>query len=182
MTHESKRLKYEPASEPLVAYCRWVSVSGSWTFVSLNSRLECNKGRRVFLAPTWSAITGCVVLVGSVRSLELATFRGWGGHFLGREARLATSINDKRVCTPPWRQPSGKWMVSLHSRTNTTSRRKHLWEIDLRFALNSTPGWCGLSVGLIDLLQYHQNHPKTSLHVWTGVLVGTLWRAGVPRS
>ena len=43
---------------------------------------------------------------------------------------------------PPWRQPRGKWLVSLvNSHTNATSKRWHLWEIDLRFALNSTPGW-----------------------------------------
>jgi len=34
---------------------------------------------------------------------------------------------------PPWRQPRGKWMVSLvNSHTNTTSKRWHLWEIDFR--------------------------------------------------
>ena len=33
-------------------------------------------------------------------------------------------------------------MVSwVNSHTNATSKRWHLWEIDLRFALNSTPGW-----------------------------------------
>ena len=46
---------------------------------------------------------------------------------------------------PPWRQPRGKWMVSLvNSHTNTTSKRWHLWENGRRFALNSsysTPGW-----------------------------------------
>ena len=43
---------------------------------------------------------------------------------------------------PPWRQPRGKWMIYLvNSHTNATSKRWHLWEIDLRFALNSTPGW-----------------------------------------
>jgi len=43
---------------------------------------------------------------------------------------------------PPWKQPRGKWMVSLvNSHTNATSKRWHLWEIDFRFALNSTPGW-----------------------------------------
>ena len=43
---------------------------------------------------------------------------------------------------PPWRQPRGKWMVSLvNSHTNATSKRWHLWEIDFRFALNSTPVW-----------------------------------------
>ena len=40
------------------------------------------------------------------------------------------------------RQPRGKWMVSfVNSYTNASSKRQHLWEIDLRFALNSTPGW-----------------------------------------
>ena len=48
---------------------------------------------------------------------------------------------------PPWRQPRGNWMVSLvNSHTNATSKRWHLWEIDLRFALNSTPGWLGFRV------------------------------------
>ena len=28
----------------------------------------------------------------------------------------------------------------VNSHTNATSKRWHLWEIDLRFALNSTPG------------------------------------------
>jgi len=42
---------------------------------------------------------------------------------------------------PPWRHPRGKWMVPLvNSHANATSRW-HLWEIDSRFALNSTPGW-----------------------------------------
>ena len=42
---------------------------------------------------------------------------------------------------PPWRQLRGKWMVSLvNSHSETTSNRWHLWEIDLRFALRSTPG------------------------------------------
>ena len=41
-----------------------------------------------------------------------------------------------------WRQPRGKWMVSLvNFHANATSKRWHLWEIDLGFALNSTPGW-----------------------------------------
>ena len=43
---------------------------------------------------------------------------------------------------PPWRQPRCKWMVSLvNSHTNVNSKRWHLWEIDLRFALSWTPGW-----------------------------------------
>ena len=43
---------------------------------------------------------------------------------------------------PPYRQPRGIWMVYLvNSHTNATSKRWHLWEIDLGFSLNSTPGW-----------------------------------------
>ena len=49
---------------------------------------------------------------------------------------------------PPWRPPRGKWMVSLvNSHTNATSKRWHLWEIDLRFVLISTPGWRVLARG-----------------------------------
>ena len=34
---------------------------------------------------------------------------------------------------PPWRQPMGKWMVSLvNSHTNATRIGWHLWEIDLK--------------------------------------------------
>ena len=29
----------------------------------------------------------------------------------------------------------------VNSHRNASSKRWHLWEIDLRFALNSTPGW-----------------------------------------
>ena len=44
--------------------------------------------------------------------------------------------------SPPWRQLRGKRVVSLiNSHTNATSKRWHLWEIDLKFTLNSTPGW-----------------------------------------
>ena len=42
----------------------------------------------------------------------------------------------------PWRQPRGKPIVSLvNSHTNATSKRWHLWEIDLRFAPGLPPGW-----------------------------------------
>jgi len=44
----------------------------------------------------------------------------------------------------------GKWMVSLvNSHTNATSKRWHLWEIDLRFALNSAPGWWVAHPGMV---------------------------------
>ena len=43
---------------------------------------------------------------------------------------------------PPWKQPRGKWMFFLvNSHANATSKRWHLWEIDLRFAPGSPPGW-----------------------------------------
>ena len=63
--------------------------------------------------------------------------------------RMLRRSRDKlhRDQVPPWRQPSGKSMVSLvNSHTNATSKRRQLWEIDLRFALNSTPGWIHLGV------------------------------------
>ena len=45
------------------------------------------------------------------------------------------------VGVPPWRQPRGKWMVSLvNSHTNATRIGWHLWEIDLRFAPGLLPG------------------------------------------
>ena len=47
-------------------------------------------------------------------------------------------------------------MVSLvNSHTNATSKRRHLWEIDLRFALNSTPGWGEIDFcGWIEVVRY----------------------------
>ena len=50
----------------------------------------------------------------------------------------------RRWKDPPWRQPRGKSMVSLvNSHTNATSKRWHLWEIDLRFSPGFPPGWSG---------------------------------------
>ena len=34
-------------------------------------------------------------------------------------------------------------VYSVNSHTNANSKRWHLWETGLRFALNSTPGWLG---------------------------------------
>jgi len=46
-------------------------------------------------------------------------------------------------CSPPLRQPRGKWMVSVvNSHRNATRIGWHLWEIDLRFAPGLPPGWC----------------------------------------
>ena len=57
--------------------------------------------------------------------------------------RALTSRTRNPVCgKPPWRQPRGKWTISLvNPHTNATPKRWHLWEIDLRSALNTTPGW-----------------------------------------
>ena len=50
--------------------------------------------------------------------------------------------------TPPWRQHRGKWVIYLvSSHTNANSKRCHLWENDLRFALNSTPSLWGADAG-----------------------------------
>ena len=54
----------------------------------------------------------------------------------------AASAMHVMSCSPSWRQPMGKWLVSsVNSHTDATWKRWHLWEIDLRFALDySTPG------------------------------------------
>ena len=55
--------------------------------------------------------------------------------------RLATkTCRDNQ--DPPCMQPRGKTIVSLvNSYTNATSKRWHLWEIDLRFAPGLSPRW-----------------------------------------
>jgi len=59
---------------------------------------------------------------------------------------------------PPWRQPRGKTMISLgNSHTNITSKRQHLWEIDLRFAPGLPPGWHAATLDLWYLA--HKNPP-----------------------
>ena len=48
----------------------------------------------------------------------------------------------KREQLPPWRQPRGKWMVSLvNSNSSATRIVWNMWEIDLRFAPELPPGW-----------------------------------------
>ena len=80
---------------------------------------------------------------------------GGGGGFDSEFQPTAVLVTDYRsevpedegeVRSPPWRQPRGKSMVSsVNSHTNATSKRWHLWEIDLRFAPGLPPGWvaCG---------------------------------------
>ena len=49
---------------------------------------------------------------------------------------------------PPWRQPRGKWVVSLvNSHTNATRIGWHMWEIDRRFAPGLPPGWLSFCIG-----------------------------------
>ena len=62
---------------------------------------------------------------------------------------LSTHTNALSDSQPPWKQPRGKWMVSLVTfHTNATSKRWHLRVIDLRLALNSTPRWIHASMTL----------------------------------
>ena len=59
---------------------------------------------------------------------------GWRGEHSGPFARILRTL--------PWMQPRGKWMVSLvNFHADATSSRWHMREIDLRFALHSTPVW-----------------------------------------
>ena len=55
----------------------------------------------------------------------------------------AVAAKENELClTPPWRQPRGKWIVSLaNSHTNAISQSWNLWKIDLRFAPGLPPGW-----------------------------------------
>jgi len=74
-----------------------------------------------------------------------------------RRALFGTSGPPLRLCRietpewrggPPWRQPRGKWMVSLvNSHTNATRIGWHLWDFDLRFAPGLPPGWGGADQG-----------------------------------
>ena len=59
-----------------------------------------------------------------------------------KRVRPPHALRRRPFAGPPWRQPRGKWMISLvNSHTNATLKRWHMWEIDLGFALNSTLGW-----------------------------------------
>ena len=63
-----------------------------------------------------------------------------GRHLPLRQERVRLLLH---CLGPLWRQPRGKYMVCLViSFSNTTSRRLHLREIDLRFAPGLLPGWC----------------------------------------
>ena len=58
----------------------------------------------------------------------------------GLNPRSGVRSREGYYAHPPWRQPRGKWVVSLvNSHTNATGIGWHLWEIGLRFA----PGWEG---------------------------------------
>jgi len=80
-------------------------------------------------------------------SLKLSDTRVYGPQTRGRLSEVdPLRLSAARPSWPPWRQPRGKWMVSLvNSHTNATSKRWHLWEIDLRCAPTSTPGWVRVS-------------------------------------
>jgi len=66
-------------------------------------------------------------------------------------------------------------MVALaDSHTNATSKRWHLREIDLRFAINSTPGWLvWLAIeGSVTWLQYS---PMLSCRISMGFFSSTIF-------
>ena len=80
-----------------------------------------------------------------------------------------SGISLTRPPEPPWRQSRGKLMVSsINSHANATSKRWHLWEIDSRSALNSTPGWREF---------YEDKH-----HCWAGLVPGILRLVNLPRA
>ena len=64
-----------------------------------------------------------------------------GGLVVPKSSALAAA-SFSQVSPAPWRQPRGKFMVSLvNSHTNATRIGWRLWEIDLRFAPGLPPGW-----------------------------------------
>ena len=99
-----------------------------------------------------------------------STFRG---HLTSRGTTAQTQP------PPPWRQPRGRWMVSLvNSHTNATRIGWHLWEIDLRFAPGLPPGWWGCvhsgHVGINKGLSHQYmrtGHSRTSTRVQKSYLL-----------
>ena len=63
----------------------------------------------------------------------------WPGIITDIDLHTSCLCNRGYIPPPPWRRPRGRCIISLvNSRANTTSKRWHLWAIDLRFALDST--------------------------------------------
>jgi len=69
----------------------------------------------------------------------------------------------------------------VNSHTNATSKRWHLREIDLRFALNSTPGWYFDRFRLADLYR-DRDQLMAALQRADGGSSGRFpWDRGIPR-
>jgi len=93
--------------------------------------------RSQFWKPKSLFVYNCKCVAGGVEGVKVS------GKEWASPGRLTCKRLDVRVgeTGPPLRQPRGKWMIYLvNSHTNATSKRWHLWGIDLRFARNSTPG------------------------------------------
>ena len=103
--------------------------------IRAQTRARNRAGLRVRGCPTFCGL-------GLVASCKTGLTAGGGGSLYVRQCRSSNDTNGK----PPWRQPRGKWMVSLvNTRTNATRIGWHLWEIDLRFAPGLPPGRGGVA-------------------------------------
>ena len=68
---------------------------------------------------------------------------------------------------PPWRQPMGKWMVSLvNFHTNATRIGWHMWEIDLKFAPGLPSGWLVLPPFRSLVWSEHGTHTTVKARLW----------------
>jgi len=67
---------------------------------------------------------------------------------------------------------------SVNTHTNATSKRWHLWEIDLRFAPGLPPGWLGVRSQLESCARSAPRTPSAAPVRWT-VLAGSLAGGGL---
>ena len=56
----------------------------------------------------------------------------------------------------------------LNSHSNATSRRWHLWEIDLGFSLNSIPGWTSTHLHIRTRATVYSSGPTCVTGSWKG--------------
>ena len=98
------------------------------------------------------------------------------------DRRLGRTLNPETRSGPPWR-PRGKCMVPLgDSHSNATLKSWHLWEINLRFALNSTPGWTVKPPKMFcarnspKLKYWTETHPENRNQVWNSETQNKVFR------
>ena len=95
------------------------------------------------------SVTRHLVLEG-IRVPVTLSLRRWGSRVLVLASALLTDMHTKRhlMIRPggnPW---ANGWLFESTSKQMLPLKRWRLGEIDLRFALNSTPGWVDVTLSL----------------------------------